>query len=252
MPQHARYVEGLRNNRVSIKFERSDLLLSKKLLRNPYDGKSYDLPVYDRNEGKSHSFYFGPNILDSIERVFVKRNSSEAKRYGLAKSTAPTTAIWRFRDPQQFFRKPKKKRNKKSSTVKKPKRKDYYPFKSEFATGGRLLSHAGDFAIVTKISSVSISSQLFLLIIGMCNGSTSEASSQIAKEASEAWQREIFRAEQLYSALKVSDGFLLDSELPSELKADAAVSQEVEQILFQRVINWMGIPNIPLFRYTFL
>jgi hypothetical protein len=212
--------------RTSVTFVRQDLLwVPADRLRDPYT--EHLVPVPFPKAGPADlppSIYFGPNVLDLVTRGAVELDG------------APPVLVWQVRPPADFFETPTKRGM------------APHPFKKALCAGGRFLAYADGFLLVEKRSSVSLSTLVYRLALGM-HGSADAAARHIGTLASTAWERDLERARALYTVVWDAGGMVADAEIPSELRAQATVSQAVEAALLREACRWLGVdPDTPLSR----
>lgn len=239
MAWHKRHVSSIADSglRLSIQFQRPDLLwVSPAPIVNPRTGEEVSLPLRP-----SEKIAVGPNILDLLvretrllEQVVEFTASDGSKQTAVLKLEK---LIWCQRSPFEFF----------------PQRPvevgEEHPLHKSYCTGGTVVRTQGDFIAVTKRSSVSINSLVYRLAVGM-TGSELAASQTIAQQAAAAWQDDLERAQKLYDLIAAAPaGYILDEEVPPQLKAGASIGQIVETSVLTSACRWLGIdPNAPLRR----
>lgn len=224
-------------NRLLVEFCRADYLwISPHPLINPFLGHPTPCPVW-----LSGSLAVGPNILDAIERVTMKvwedaevQTPDGSMRHVTDLVEKP---VWRLRDPQEFF------------PTREEEASDDHPFHKSYCTGGTAVAEEDGFLRVEKISTVSISTLVYKLAVGM-TGSTHDASRHIGAIAAEAWAADIDRARRLYELIRsMPQGILADADVPDELQAVSSVGQMVETAVLRETCHWLGIdPDSPIER----
>lgn len=221
--------------RTSVTFVRRDLLwVPADRLRDPYT--EHPVPVPFPKAGPADipaSIYFGPNVLDLVTRGAA----DPADRGGADPPEGASPAVvWQVRPPADFFEAPKKRGM------------APHPFKKALCAGGRFLAYRDGFLLVEKRSSVSLSALVYRLALGM-HGSADAAARHIGALAAAAWERDLERALTLYTVVRDAGGVVADAAIPSELRAQATISQEVEAALLRAACRWLGVdPDTPLTR----
>lgn len=245
MAWHSRYID-LADTRTQITFKRKDLLWVTKEITNPYTQIDYNLPIFSHySKREVGNFYIGPNVLDLIQRKVIE---DPVELEALGKDTDKPYIYWCLRNTVEFFAQPKKDHEAKSEN-KEEKEKTRHPFKTRFCTGGKKIDTSGEFMVVIKRSTVTVSKLVFLLAVAMSKNSTDGAINLIGDIAQSCWSRDIERAEQLYRLIVENGGQIDDHEVPPELKASCAISQAVELLVHKKVCRWLGVdPNRPVSR----
>lgn len=241
MAWHNRYISYINSIanaglRLTIEFKRRDLLWkSPQPIINPRTGEEVLLPLR-----LSETVAVSPNVLDMLKREnAIVEIEVEATAANGTKQTSKQIEklVWHLRSPQEFFPKKEEECSEEHSLSK------------SLCTGGTVIGEEGEFIAVKKRSSVSINSLVYRLAIGM-TGSEAEAVRYIGQLAADAWERDNERAVKLYKlVVQAKDGYVLDEEIPKELKASASVGQTVESAVLHSACLWLGIdPNAPLKR----
>ena len=206
MARHTRHISPIDTSapagglKTSIQFTRIDRLWIGDV-KDPFDNNYVvQFPLVD-----TWSVY-GPNVLDVVQQ--------------------DENGKWRFRDFKEMF-------------LPKTKRGKYGFLKPKYATGGSPIQTRDGFYIVEKKSTVSISTLVFKLAIGMLGG-VEQARKHIFKLASEAWERDNLRAFQIYQLIDESPGKVLE-HLPDNLRAKSTVSLEVESSILHSACLWLGV-----------
>lgn len=208
------------NLRTNVVFRRQDLLW----VSPPSALLPFPLPVK-----LSERFLVGVNVLDVLKRETVER---------LDKDGNPVEeTLWRLRPPEEFFAKPGEKTAEDVS------------LRKGFSTGGIFLEDRGDFILIEKRSSVSISTLVYRLAIGMA-GSAVAASIHIGDLAAKAWERDTIRAEALYKLICSAKGQCIpDAKVLKHFKASASIAQIVEAAILREACQWLGVdPDAPIRR----
>lgn len=247
MAWHNRYINSISNAglRLTIEFKRRDLLWkSFQPILNPHTGEEVLLPLR-----LSETVVVSPNVLDMLKReTAIVEIEVEAMPGTAGAAIAPNGTkqtskqkveklVWHLRSPQEFF--PKKEEE---------CSEEHFLSKS-LCTGGTVIGEEGEFIAVNKRSSISINSLVYRLAIGM-TGSEADAVRYIGQLAADAWERDNERAVELYKLVsQAKNGYVLDEEIPKELKASASVGQTVESAVLRSACLCLGIdPDAPLKR----
>lgn len=226
MAWHHRFVTSIParaskgNLRTNVVFKRTDLLW----VSPPTSHLPFPLPVK-----LSERFLVGVNVLDVLKRETVERLDKDGNPVEVTR--------WRLRPTEEFFA---KEGEKTAQDV---------PLRKAFSTGGIFLEDRGDFILIEKRSSVSISTLVYRLAIGMA-GSAVGASIHIGELAAGAWEKDIIRAKVLYDLLVNAKGQRLpDAKVPKHLKASASIAQVVEAAILREACQWLGVdPDAPIRR----
>lgn len=206
--------------RTIIRIERSDLLFKGRVQDPEHPDHKIRLPF---TEEKNSRHLIGPNV----QEIIVCRVVNDI-------------AVRTLRRDDEFFL-PKEKRIQDEFSPKKCLR-------ASLLTGGVPDgdSNHSDFVKVKKKSTVSISTIAFKLMIAM-TGDFEDARDRIAELAAEAWERDLDRALELYNFIESKGGKVEEDLIPPELKATAAISQEIESKILKSSCLWFGIdPDSPL------
>lgn len=236
MAWHNRYIKSISNAglRLNSMVKRQDLLWkSPQPILNPHTGEEVSLPFR-----LSETVVVSPNVLDMLKRE-TATVEIEVEAIGTKQISKRNTEklVWYLRSPPEFFPKKEEECSEEHSLSK------------SLSTGGTVIGEEGGFIAVNKRSSVSINSLVYRLAIGM-TGSEAEAVRYIGQLAADAWERDNERAVKLFKlVVQAKDGYVLDEEVPLELKASASVGQTVESAVLRSACLWLGIdPNAPLKR----
>lgn len=205
--------------RTIVRIERADLLFRATIQDPLYPDHRIKLPF---PEDKSNH-----DVGVNIQEVIVIRQMKESR-------------VWAIRSDDEFFL-PEELRIPGAFSPK-------LCLRQSLLTGGvpRGLSGHPDFVQVEKKSTVSISTIAFKLMISM-TGDFQDARDRIAELAEEAWERDLSRAVKLYELIQANGGKVEEGLIPSELKATATISQEIESMILKSACLWFGIdPDSPL------
>lgn len=241
MAWHKRHARGVETQvRLVVEFRRRDLLwVVPNPVVDPLTKEEIELPIW-----VSEQTLVGPNILDALvrevmpvwsDRVVKAPDGNEQTQKVEVKKT-----IWRLRDPQEFV-------------AKEPQLESHLEIHSPllqkaFLTGGTFQAEDGDFIVVEKRSSVSMSAVVYKLAMGM-RGGEAAASAYIGEMAAAAWERDLARARELYDCIVDGGGSVDDVQIPQQLKATASIAQIVEAAVLRDACHWLGIdPDAPIRR----
>lgn len=239
MAWHKRYVNSISGGglRLTVEFQRRDLLwVSPSPVTNPHTGEILSLPIR-----LSETVAVSPNVLDILKRetADILQDVEVTALDGTKQiMTVPLEKlVWRKRSPQEFF------------PQKTGEEAEEHPLHKSLSTGGTVVTEQGDFIAVQKRSSVSINALVYRLAVGM-TGSEAAATSYIGDLAAAAWQQDTERAVKLYNLIsQAKAGYVLDEQVPKELKASTSVGQTVESAVLRSACTWLGIdPDTPLHR----
>lgn len=239
MAWHNRYINSISTSglRITIEFKRQDLLwISPKPITHPLTGEKVTLPLR-----LTETVAVSPNVLDIVKREpAIVEEEVEAIALGGSKQKIKRSVeklVWRLRSPQEFF------------PQKQEENAEEHPLSKSLCTGGTVIAEDKEFIAVRKRSTVSINSLVYRLAVGM-TGSEVEASRYIGQLAASAWEQDNERAVKLYKLICTAKvGYVLDDQVPKELKASASVGQTVESAVLRSACLWLGIdPNQPLKR----
>lgn len=212
--------------RTLVLFDREDLLVRLDLA-DPVTGGIVTVPFRGSN-------YVGVNIQDVVVSRYINPPKDQDPK-------AKGRTVRTLRPHAEYF-------------IPADKRQSDEPEKlisESFLTGGQYLGDEGDTVRVLKKSSVSISTVALRLAVAM-EGGYEEARNRIADLAAEAWKKDIDRAHQLYQLIKTAEDKRIDeTSIPSELKATATISQEIESKILRSACLWFGVDpdaELPKFR----
>jgi hypothetical protein len=240
-PAHAEAPAG--GLRTTVTFVRRDLLwVPEDRLTDPYTRRPVPVPFpRPGTEDRPQPLYFGPNVLDLVTRTVPEPLESATVPSPDDGSPRPLEppgprVVWALREPQAFFEQPAKRGL------------SPHPFKKALCAGGQFVAYEQGFLVVEKRSSVSVSTLVYRLAIGM-HGSFDAASRSIGALAAAAWARDLVRARDLYTLVRDQGGSVADAAVPATLRAQATVSQEVEAAILREACQWLGVdPDRPLAR----
>lgn len=239
MAWHNRYINSIATSglRITIEFKRQDLLwVSPKPIIHPLTGEKVTLPLR-----LTETVAVSPNVLDIVKREpALVEEEVEAIAPGGSKQKIKRSLeklVWRLRSPQEFF--PRKQEE----------NAEEHPLSKNLCTGGTVVAEDKEFIAVKKRSTVSINSLVYRLAVGM-TGSEVEASRYIGQLAASYWEQDNDRAVKLYRLIrKAKIGYVLDDQVPPQLKASASIGQAVESAVLRSACQWLGIdPDKPLKR----
>lgn len=239
MAWHKRYVNSISSGglRLTVEFQRRDLLwVSPSPVTNSHTGEILSLPIR-----LSETVAVSPNVLDILKRenavVFQEVEVTDSDGSKQTMTVPLEKLVWRLRSPQEFF------------AQKVEEEAEEHPLHKSFSTGGTVITEQEDFIAVQKRSSVSINALVYRLAVGM-TGSQAAATSYIGDLAAAAWEQDTERAVKLYNLIsQAKAGYILDEQVPKELKASASVGQTVESAVLRSACIWLGIdPDTPLHR----
>lgn len=233
MPLHGRYTNSIANDeRASLMFWREDLLWKNDVaLLSPSGRRVEMLPI-----SISSGYVVGPTILDMMVRQVVPVTSKLREQYDIPEHL-DEAAFWVKRPTSTLWPTPRRP-SKQGAKSTKAKTVDH-PFEPGLASGGHVVRDAGDFVLVRKRSTISISALALKLTVGMTGGIDS-AYSRISDMAVQAWDADLRRSLKLWQRINAVDKLFEDEDVAG-LRPISSISQEVERLVMRQACTWLGV-----------
>ncbi len=225
--------------RRQVSFIRQDLLLEGEAV-HPETGEIFELPVRGENA------LIGPAISHTLVRRVVPTDGLPEHRRATAKTAnggvqPAYVALWTLLDTAHLWRTDEPPPPREPS-VAADDREPEHPFKRELVTGGTPTGGNGPtgWQAVKKSSTVWVSDGAFRLAAAM-HGSADAGAKRIGALAAEAWERDLQRCIELNSVVAEAADGLLETEEVQMLRPASSVSQEVEKLVLDEALVWLGV-----------